>query len=193
MYASGQAPIGRGMAGCLLKASAFYFHSIGVSFVHLRTGIAVPPSVCSERHTRTHPHTHAHQQGHDDECLFNGLGAGRGMISPGSVATASRGNTDCCRATGRPTWHRRTREKQLHPNPPEKRSRPNECMAQVCQTQNRTLHCICVQLRYHSPLASHQATSLSRPHIHQGHRILYAIINSANTLAVCFQSEPKLF
>lgn len=51
----------------------FFFRSIGVSFVHLWMGTAVPTSICSDRHTNR-----------QNECLFNGLGASRVMISPES-------------------------------------------------------------------------------------------------------------
>lgn len=68
--------LGGKKAGRLLKVPLFYFHSIGVSFVHLRTGDCSP-----DQRLLWQIQTHTHTQ---NECLFNGLGASRVMISPES-------------------------------------------------------------------------------------------------------------
>lgn len=124
---------------CLLNPSLSYFHSIAFHLFVCGQELLLQPAS-----TPIHTHTHPHTQGQFD-CLFNGLGAGSDDF-PRECRTASRGGTDCCRTTGRPTWHHHTWNKQLPPRPEPPAgecSQPSTCMAQVCWRQNRACCCIC--------------------------------------------------
>lgn len=71
-----------------------------------------PVSALINTHACTYTYTHG-----QDDCVFNGLGAGSDDF-PRERWTVSRGGADCCSTTGRPAWHHCTRNAQLPPRPP---------------------------------------------------------------------------
>lgn len=148
-------PVGGEQAGRVLKAPRFYFHSIGVSFVD--GGLQSRPVSALRAHTHT-----------QNECLFNGLGASRVMISPESgppraeaALTAAepqvgqRGTTETGRNSCPPTpwevWWTHWMDGS------------GVLDAQQDLSIHLPWHLLqihCLLLPYHLPLASHQAGPL---------------------------------
>lgn len=162
----------------LLKVPLFYFHSIGVSFVHLWTGIAVPTSVCSDRRTCLHTHTHT-----QNECLFNGLGASGVMISPESRPPRAKGTPTA--ALPQVGQHGTTElgRNSCPPTPWEVKSAHWMDGSGVLDSQQdlsihlpwHLIQILHLLLPYHLPLASHQtgplSCALTSLYIHQQHYI----------------------
>lgn len=128
------------------------FSSFVQSVFHLlirSLGLQLRPTLME---TCTHTHTHTHAEA-GDECLFNGPGAGRGMISPESRAAAqpqvkaSVGTTETSRGTAAPPSA-----------PPGRCGRPGRRAAQVRSTENKAASRVC-SIRH--PPASLPATPLS--------------------------------
>lgn len=126
------------------KSHIYWMHRfpIVIQFVFIcgQELLLQPVSALINTHARTYTNTHG-----QDDCVFNGLGAGSDDF-PRERWTVSRGGADCCSTTGRPAWHHCTRNAQLPPRPPPgKCSQPSGCMTQVCLKQNKAFHCICTQ------------------------------------------------
>lgn len=145
------------------------FSSFVQSVFHLlirSLGLQLRPTLmetCTRTHTLSHTLSHAEA---GDECLFNGPGAGRGMISPESRAAAQPqvkagdGTTETSRGTAAPPSA-----------PPGRCGRPGRRAAQVRSTENKAASRVCsIRLpgvappqppcrQHHSALASHQTAN----------------------------------